>query len=147
MSNEVPIKDQVSVDTESNIEIEIKEKIFARMCQIIDEKGIITSQLNIGIASKEVKAITVPAEKYDELEKYILNGDFFNKTDKEINFFSEDLKQRLVVLMILEHHTKVELDSLDDIIDAVINPARLKGKVISAKEDDSGKFVIFELNK
>jgi len=147
VSNEVSIQDEVKVDTESNIEIEIKEKVFARMCQILDEKGILIPGIIVENKKKEKKSITVPFNEYDKIERYIKES-FFEETKKDISFFSKDLIDRITVLMILEHHTKCEaIDTLDDIIDAIINPMILKGKTIEAREDEKGMFVMYTLNK
>lgn len=126
--------EKVNVNIESNIEIELKEKVFARICQILDENG--KENLLINKKFKD-KSINIPFEFYDK-NFMDLERNFFN-TKLNIDFFSDDIKEKIINLMILEYYVKqsnlgLQVDKIEDIINAVINPQKCKGKILTITE-------------
>lgn len=136
------VPEENKIDVNANIEINITKNVFARICQILDENGT--------LIDSNQKNISVPYADYDNYDEIIRNT-FFDE-DKDMDFLSEDVKNKIVVLMILEYHSKakinekIELDNFDDIINAIINPALCKDKKLSILENDASGLVEYTLN-
>lgn len=124
---------EMHVDQEYSLKREFEEKVFARCIQILDEKGE-----DENYKSSDSKIIKIPFTAYDAIEDRILNGDYF----EECPFFVDDeLKNKVVLMRILEEITSSELTELTDINGAIINPMLCKGKSISTEEDHSNEVV------
>lgn len=121
------MNDKVNVNPDEFIEIETKERIFARMCQILDKSN---------------GKVEIPFLEYDSIEADILRTKFL---DEAPDFFTEDTKQRIILMRIMEAFTKEEETSMEDLIGAVINPALCKGKTITTKEDVDSSLLTIEL--
>ena len=99
------------------VEAETKERIFARICQILDKNN---------------RKIEIPFLKYDEAEHDIIKSGFLEEAP---NFFSDDTKQRILMMRIIEIFCNEEQTTMDDLLGAVINPSLCRGKVIVTTED------------
>ena len=117
------------VNPEEFIEIETKEKVFARMCQVLE---------------KNERKVSIPFDEYDSIEKSIIESNFLNEAPE---FFSQDTKQRILIMRIMESYCKEEQTTMEDLIGAVINPSLCKGKAISTKEDTNSCVLIIELTE
>lgn len=124
------MKEKINVNLNEYVEIETKEKIFARMCQILDKNN---------------KKIEIPFDKYDEIEADILLKDKY--LDKAPEFFSQDTKQRILIMRIMEVFCEEEETTMEDLLGAIINPSLCKGKTISTKEDTKSCVLIIELTE
>lgn len=124
------MKEKVNVNLNEHVEIETKEKVFARMCQILD---------------KHNRRLEIPFNDYDELEGQILLKDgYFNGMPE---FFSEDTKQRILIMRIMEKFCNEEETTMDDLLGAIINPSLCKGKTISTHENTESCILIIELTE
>lgn len=123
------MKDKVNANPDEFIEIETKERIFARMCQILD---------------KHNDKLEIPFLEYDATEAHILKSNFL---DTAPEFFTDDIKQRILLMRIMEIFSKEEETTMEDLIGAVINPSLCKGKSITTKEDVASSTLIIELIK
>lgn len=123
------MQDRINANPEEFIEIETKEKIFARMCQILDKNN---------------KKIEIPFLKYDEIEADIIKSGFLNSAPK---FFTQDTTQRIVIMRIIEIFCGEEETTMDDLMGAVINPSLCFGKAITTKEDTKSCVLIVELTE
>ena len=70
--------------------------------------------------------------KYDEAEHDIIKSGFLEEAP---NFFSDDTKQRILMMRIIEIFCNEEQTTMDDLLGAVINPSLCRGKVIVTTED------------
>ena len=123
------MKEKIKVNPEEFIEIETKEKVFARMCQVLE---------------KNERKVSIPFDEYDSIEKSIIESNFLNEAPE---FFSQDTKQRILIMRIMESYCKEEQTTMEDLIGAVINPSLCKGKAISTKEDTNSCVLIIELTE
>ena len=123
------MQEKIKVNPEEFIEIETKEKVFARMCQVLE---------------KNERKVSIPFDEYDSIEKRIIESNFLNEAPE---FFSQDTKQRILIMRIMESYCKEEQTTMEDLIGAVINPSRCKGKAISTKEDTNSCVLIIELTE
>ena len=123
------MQEKIKVNPEEFIEIETKEKVFARMCQVLE---------------KNERKVSIPFDEYDSLEKSIIESNFLNEAPE---FFSQDTKQRILIMRIMESYCKEEQTTMEDLIGAVINPSLCKGKAISTKEDTNSCVLIIELTE
>ena len=123
------MQEKIKVNPEEFIEIETKEKVFARMCQVLE---------------KNERKVSIPFDEYDSIEKSIIESNFLNEAPE---FFSQDTKQRILIMRIMESYCKEELTTMEDLIGAVINPSLCKGKAISTKEDTNSCVLIIELTE
>ena len=123
------MQEKIKANPEEFIEIETKEKVFARMCQVLE---------------KNERKVSIPFDEYDSLEKSIIESNFLNEAPE---FFSQDTKQRILIMRIMESYCKEEQTTMEDLIGAVINPSLCKGKAISTKEDTNSCVLIIELTE
>ena len=123
------MQEKIKVNPEEFIEIETKEKVFARMCQVLE---------------KNERKVSIPFDEYDSIEKRIIESNFLNEAPE---FFSQDTKQRILIMRIMESYCKEEQTTMEDLIGAVINPSLCKGKAISTKEDTNSCVLIIELTE
>lgn len=123
------MQEKIKVNPEEFIEIETKEKVFARMCQVLEKSG---------------RKVSIPFDEYDSIEKNIIESNFLNEAPE---FFSQDTKQRILIMRIMESYCKEEQTTMEDLIGAVINPSLCKGKTINTKEDTSSCVLIIELTE
>ena len=123
------MQEKIKVNPEEFIEIETKEKVFARMCQVLEKNG---------------RKVSIPFDEYDSIEKNIIESNFLNEAPE---FFSQDTKQRILIMRIMESYCKEEQTTMEDLIGAVINPSLCKGKTISTKEDTNSCVLIIELTE
>lgn len=123
------MQEKIKVNPEEFIEIETKEKVFARMCQVLE---------------KNERKVSIPFDEYDSIEKNIIESNFLNEAPE---FFSQDTKQRILIMRIMESYCKEEQTTMEDLIGAVINPSLCKGKTISTKEDTNSCVLIIELTE
>ena len=123
------MQEKIKVNPEEFIEIETKEKVFARMCQVLEKKE---------------RKVSIPFDEYDSIEKRIIESNFLNEAPE---FFSQDTKQRILIMRIMESYCKEEQTTMEDLIGAVINPSLCKGKAISTKEDTNSCVLIIELTE
>lgn len=123
------MQEKIKVNPEEFIEIETKEKVFARMCQVLE---------------KNERKVSIPFDEYDSIEKSIIESNFLNEAPE---FFSQDTKQRILIMRIMESYCKEEQTTMEDLIGAVINPSLCKGKAISTKEDTNSCALIIELTE
>ena len=123
------MQEKIKVNPEEFIEIETKEKVFARMCQVLE---------------KNERKVSIPFDEYDSIEKSIIESNFLNEAPE---FFSQDTKQRILIMRIMESYCKEEQTTMEDLIGAVINPSLCKGKAISTKEDTNSCVLIIELTE
>lgn len=124
------MEQKVNVNANEFIETENKERIFARICQILDKNN---------------RIIKIPFDRYDELEYEILSKD--NYFDNMPEFFSEDTKQRILLMRIIEKFCNEEETTMEDLLGAIINPALCVGKSISTHEDVQSLELIVELSE
>lgn len=123
------MQEKIKVNPEEFIEIETKEKVFARMCQVLE---------------KNERKVSIPFDEYDSIEKNIIESNFLNEAPE---FFSQDTKQRILIMRIMESYCKEEQTTMEDLIGAVINPSLCKGKTINTKEDTDSCVLIIELTE
>ena len=123
------MQEKIKVNPEEFIEIETKEKVFARMCQVLE---------------KNERKVSIPFDEYDSIEKSIIESNFLNEAPE---FFSQDTKQRILIMRIMESYCKEEQTTMEDLIGAVINPSLCQGKAISTKEDTNSCVLIIELTE
>lgn len=123
------MQEKIKANPEEFIEIETKEKVFARMCQVLEKNG---------------RKVSIPFDEYDSIEKNIIESNFLNEAPE---FFSQDTKQRILIMRIIESYCKEEQTTMEDLIGAVINPSLCKGKTISTKEDTNSCVLIIELTE
>lgn len=123
------MQEKIKANPEEFIEIETKEKVFARMCQVLEKNG---------------RKVSIPFDEYDSIEKNIIESNFLNEAPE---FFSQDTKQRILIMRIMESYCKEEQTTMEDLIGAVINPSLCKGKTISTKEDTNSCVLIIELTE
>lgn len=123
------MQEKIKVNPEEFIEIETKEKVFARICQVLE---------------KNERKVSIPFDEYDSIEKSIIENNFLNEAPE---FFSQDTKQRILIMRIMESYCKEEQTTMEDLIGAVINPSLCKGKAISTKEDTNSCVLIIELTE
>lgn len=126
-------KTQVA-SVEVSVENETLERIFARMCQLIDSKGeiLVEEGKHVDPTKKDVvKSLRIPFTFYDETEREIINSGFL---DESPDFFTQDIKQRIILMRIIESFTKEERTTMKDLIGAVINPYLCMGKTIATTE-------------
>lgn len=123
------MQEKIKVNPEEFIEIETKEKVFARMCQVLEKNG---------------RKVSIPFDEYDSIEKNIIESNFLNEAPE---FFSQDTKQRILIMRIMESYCKEEQTTMEDLIGAVINPSLCKGKTINTKEDTNSCVLIIELTE
>lgn len=123
------MQEKIKVNPEEFIEIETKEKVFARMCQVLE---------------KNERKVSIPFDEYDSIEKNIIESNFLNEAPE---FFSQDTKQRILIMRIMESYCKEEQTTMEDLIGAVINPSLCKGKTINTKEDTNSCVLIIELTE
>lgn len=123
------MQEKIKANPEEFIEIETKEKVFARMCQVLE---------------KNERKVSIPFDEYDSIEKNIIESNFLNEAPE---FFSQDTKQRILIMRIMESYCKEEQTTMEDLIGAVINPSLCKGKTISTKEDTNSCVLIIELTE
>lgn len=123
------MQEKIKANPEEFIEIETKEKVFARMCQVLEKNG---------------RKVSIPFDEYDSIEKNIMESNFLNEAPE---FFSQDTKQRILIMRIMESYCKEEQTTMEDLIGAVINPSLCKGKTISTKEDTNSCVLIIELTE
>ena len=123
------MQEKIKVNPEEFIEIESKEKVFARMCQVLEQNG---------------RKVSIPFDEYDSIEKSIIESNFLNEAPE---FFSQDTKQRILIMRIMESYCKEEQTTMEDLIGAVINPSLCRGKTISTKEDTNSCVLIIELTE
>ena len=123
------MQEKIKANPEEFIEIETKEKVFARMCQVLE---------------KNERKVSIPFDEYDSIEKSIIESNFLNEAPE---FFSQDTKQRILIMRIMESYCKEEQTTMEDLIGAVINPSLCKGKAISTKEDTNSCVLIIELTE
>lgn len=123
------MQEKIKVNPEEFIEIETKEKVFARMCQVLEKSG---------------RKVSIPFDEYDSIEKNIIESNFLNEAPE---FFSQDTKQRILIMRIMESYCKEEQTTMEDLIGAVINPSLCKGKTINTKEDTNSCVLIIELTE
>lgn len=123
------MQEKIKANPEEFIEIETKEKVFARMCQVLE---------------KNERKVSIPFDEYDSIEKSIIESNFLNEAPE---FFSQDTKQRILIMRIMESYCKEEQTTMEDLIGAVINPSLCKGKTISTKEDTNSCVLIIELTE
>lgn len=123
------MQEKIKVNPEEFIEIETKEKVFARMCQVLE---------------KNERKVSIPFDEYDSIEKNIIESNFLNEAPE---FFSQDTKQRILIMRIMESYCKEEQTTMEDLIGAVINPSLCKGKTINTREDTNSCVLIIELTE
>lgn len=123
------MQEKIKANPEEFIEIETKEKVFARMCQVLE---------------KNERKVSIPFDEYDSIEKNIIESNFLNEAPE---FFSQDTKQRILIMRIMESYCEEEQTTMEDLIGAVINPSLCKGKTISTKEDTNSCVLIIELTE
>ena len=123
------MQEKIKANPEEFIEIETKEKVFARMCQVLE---------------KNERKVSIPFDEYDSIEKSIIERNFLNEAPE---LFYQDTKQRILIMRIMESYCKEEQTTMEDLIGAVINPSLCKGKTISTKEDTNSCVLIIELTE
>lgn len=124
------MEQKMNVNANEFIETENKERVFARICQILDKNN---------------RVIKIPFDKYDELEFKILIEDNYFENMPE--FFSEDTKQKILIMRIIEKFCQEEETTMEDLLGAIINPALCIGKTISTREDMQSLELIVELSE
>ena len=96
------------------------------------------------VLEKNERKVSIPFDEYDSIEKSIIESNFLNEAPE---FFSQDTKQRILIMRIMESYCKEEQTTMEDLIGAVINPSLCKGKAISTKEDTNSCVLIIELTE
>lgn len=123
------MEEKINVNANEFIETENLERVFARMCQVLD---------------KHNKIVRIPFEQYDNFEKQILLEEKY--LDKLPEFFSDDTKKRILLMRIIEKFCGEEETTVEDLLGAIINPSLCVGKSISAMEDAKASELVIELH-
>lgn len=115
--------ESLEINQTESLQKDLEGKIFARCCQLIDTKGK---------SENNTMKISIPFTAYDAIEDRIINGDYFN----EVPYFVDDsLKNKIVLMRILEEFTDSEQTPIKDILGAVINPNLCLNKSLSTEEN------------
>lgn len=127
------------INMEKQFQDEFNERIFARVCQLIDSRK---GELKI---EEEIFDTF-----YDEVEEELNSLEVVpvsNKREGDYipNFLDDEGFSKLKILRVIERALGEETTVMSDIVGAVINPTLCFNKSISIIEDEHKKLVIFKI--
>ena len=123
----MPKKEVEGIRIEDEVVSETKERVFARLCQLISENG---------------NKVSVPFKDYDEIDE---SEEVISFVSSMPDFFDKELKYNMRAASVLERFLKQEPGDVNDYIGAIVNPELLNGKTLKCTEDDLKECVVFSL--